>query len=127
MSLLTVLGPWGVLIFLYLVVVAFSALAIWVTSKLDLGLKVSGPFASIVASLVIVVIRFLVYFVLELIGTPTDAWWLEFLVDAAAAFIVLLAGSRIGKDIQVNGYGGALIASAAVAALTWLIGRIIVP
>ncbi|KAA9131554.1 phage holin family protein [Marinihelvus fidelis] len=98
-----------------------SGVVIWVVSKLNLGLKVDGFGAAIIAGLVIGILSWLVgMFVPGLTGIVGA---IINLVIAAA--VIYLAGSML-KGLTVNGFGGAFIAAVAIALIQFLLAILLV-
>ena len=99
----------------------FSGLIIWIVGKLGLGIEVDGFRPAYLAAIIIGVLNALTVWIWGLIGFSLEGGWSGALISAIiSAGFLQFAGSRI-KGLRVKGFGGALIASLAMAAVTWLI------
>jgi len=100
------------------------ALAIWVVSKLGLGLKVSGFVPALIAAVVITVAGWLIVWLLGILGLSVGGFIGAVIYLVIAALVLMFAGKRI-KGLSVKGFVPALIAAVAIAVVSWLIDGII--
>ena len=101
------------------------ALIIWLVGKLRLGLEVSGFGAAFLAAVVIVLLNSLVILLLGAIGITLEGDLLAVIIQLVIAALTLMIADRIVKGLYVKGYKGALLAAAAIAAVGWLIDRVV--
>ncbi len=99
-----------------------NALVIWIVSKLNLGLRVSGFGGAILAALVIAFVNFLLALLLTAASVSMGTGILGSLVALVVAAVVLLIGDKILPNLKVSGFGGAILAAIAIAVFNWLIG-----
>jgi len=100
------------------------ALAIWIVSKIGLGLKVSGFVPALIAAVVIAVGSALILWVLSLIGVSFGGFIGAVINLVIAALVLMFAGNKI-KGLRVKGFVPALIAAIAIAVVSWLIDGVI--
>ena len=99
-----------------------AGLLIWLVAKLGLGIEVDGFGPALLTGFVIGVAWLLATLFWNLIGyTPAEGF------AGAITHLILTAGFLYGfrntiSGLRVNGFTGALIASAAIALITWLAG-----
>lgn len=95
-----------------------GALAIWIVSKLNVGLSVNGFGGAILAAIVIAVlttmISFLLASVLVTTGMALGLW--SGIVGLIVAVVVLLLSDKILPSLKVNGFVGAVAAAVTIAA-----------
>lgn len=103
----------------------FSGLVIWVVSKLGLGLEVTGFGPAYVAAIVIAILNMLVVWLLGALGITIGAGILGAIIHLVIAAIVLMAAGSFVKGLVVNGFGGAVVAAVAIAAVGWLVSWVI--
>lgn len=100
------------------------ALAIWLVSKLNLGLKVNGFVPALIAAVVIAVASALILWVLGLIGLSLGGF-IGAVIHLLIAALVLMFTGNVVKGLAVKGFVPALIAAVAVGVVSWLIDGII--
>jgi len=100
------------------------ALAIWLVSKLNLGLKVNGFVPALIAAVVIAVASALILWVLGLIGLSLGGF-IGAVIHLLIAALVLMFAGNVVKGLAVKGFVPALIAAVAVGVVSWLIDGII--
>lgn len=99
----------------------FSGFIIWIVGRMGLGIEVNGFGTAFIAALVIAVLTALIHWIWTLFGySPPSGLWGAIIALIVSAGILVSAGSFV-KGLKVNGFSGALIASAAIAAVAWLI------
>jgi putative membrane protein len=99
----------------------FSAVVIWIVGKLGLGLSVSGFGPAFVAGIVIAIVGGLVTWLLGALGITIGGGLLGAIIHLIIAALVLMFAGNMVKGLQVNGFGGALVAAIAIAVVAWLI------
>ena len=109
-------------IFSFVIALLVAALVIWIVSKFNLGLSVTGFAAAIIAALVIAVVGAAINWLLSLfgisLGTSSFLAWLVYIVVAA---VVLMISDRFVPGLKVAGFTGALIAAISIGVVGWLI------
>lgn len=104
-----------------------GALAIWIVSKLNVGLTVSGFGGAILAAIVIAVVTVLVNFLLASVlvttGISLGIW--SGIVGLIIAAIVLLLSDKILPSLKVNGFVGALAAAVTIGVVNLLIALVL--
>lgn len=108
-----------------LIGVVFNALVIWVVGKLNLGLRVSGFGGAIMAAIIIAVVSWIIAWLLGLLGITVGGGLVGAIVALIIAAVVLLISDRILTGLQVDGFGGAIIAAIAIAVVHWLIAIVL--
>ena len=93
-----------------------SGTLIWIVSKLNMGLKVSGFGSALIAGLLIGVLSVLVSMIVPEAGGVVGA-----LIHLVVAALVLMFAGKLLKGLTVDGFQGAVIAALAMAAITWLL------
>jgi len=100
------------------------ALAIWIVSKVGLGLKVSGFVPALIAAVVISVASALVLWLLGVLGLSLGGF-IGAVIHLIVAALVLMFAGNVVKGLKVKGFVPALIAAVAVGVISWLIDGII--
>lgn len=100
------------------------AVAIWVVSKIGLGLKVSGFVPALIAAVVVAVGSALILWVLGLIGISFGGFIGAVIHLIIAALVLMFAGNKI-KGLKVKGFVPALIAAVAIGVVSWFIDGVI--
>ena len=108
----------------FLIGILLYALAIWVVSKLGLGLHVSGFGPAIIAAVVIAVASWLIVWVLGALGLGFGGFLGAIVHLIIAALVLMFAGNMV-KGLKVRGFVPALIAAIAIAVVSWLIDWVI--
>jgi putative membrane protein len=105
-----------------------GALAIWIVSKLNVGLSVNGFGGAILAAIVIAVlttmISFLLASVLVTTGISLGIW--SGIVGLIVAVVVLLLSDKILPSLKVSGFVGAVAAAVTIGVVNLLIGLVLV-
>ena len=104
---------------------ALSALAVWVVAQLVPGFHVSGPFAALIAALVIGFVNATIGLFLKIITFPLTILTLGIFWLAINAAMIELA-SAIVKGFRVDSFGaafiGAIVLSLVNMIFRWLAG-----
>jgi len=108
----------------FLIGILLYALAIWLVSKLNLGLKVSGFGPAVVAAVVISVLSWLVVWLLGALGLGFGGF-LGAVVNLVIAALVLMFAGNMVKGLRVKGFVPALIGAVAIAIASWLIDGVV--
>ena len=93
--------------------IVLNALVIWIVSKLNLGLRVSGFGGAILAAVVISLVNFVLALLLTAAGLSVGGGILGPLVTLIVAAVVLLISDKI--------FWGAILAAIAMGIVNWLI------
>jgi len=102
-----------------------SALAIWIVSRLGLGLEVSGSGSALAAGIVIAFVAGIITLLLGLAGFMDGGGLIGGIVHLFVAAIALLIGGRLLPGLRVAGFTGALLAAVAIGALYWIGGLLL--
>jgi putative membrane protein len=93
-----------------------------------LGLTVKGYVGAIVAAFVIAIVSWVIFWLLGLIGISIGGGLLWAIVILIIAAVVLLISDKILPGLEVEGFGGAIVAAIAMAVvgliIWWLLGLI---
>ena len=103
-----------------------SSLAIWLVSKLGLGLEVDSFVTAFIAAIVIAAVGGLVEWLLGVLGITIGGGWLGAIAHFIIGAIVLLISGRLLEGLRVAGFVGALIAALAIAVIDFLLGLLLV-
>jgi len=113
----------------FLIGILLYALAIWLVSKLNLGLKVSGFGPAVVAAVVISVLSWLVVWLLGALGLGFGGFLGAVVNLVIAALVLMFAGNMVKglmvKGLRVKGFVPALIGAVAIAIASWLIDGVV--
>jgi len=101
--------------------IVLNALVIWIVSKLNLGLRVSGFGGAILAAVVISLVNFVLALLLTASGLSVGGGILGPLVTLIVAAVVLLISDKILPSLKVSGFWGAILAAIAMGVVNWLI------
>lgn len=105
-----------------------GALAIWIVSKLNIGLAVDGFGGAILAAIVIAVFttlfNFLLSSVLVTTGISLGIW--SGIVGLIIAVVVLMLSDKILPSLKVNGFVGAVAAAVTIGVVNLLIALVLV-
>lgn len=101
--------------------IVLNALVIWIVSKLNLGLRVSGFGGAILAAVVISLVNFVLALLLTAAGISVGGGILGPLVTLLVAAVVLLISDKILPSLKVSGFWGAILAAIAMGIVNWLI------
>jgi len=108
----------------FLIGILLYALAIWVVSKLGLGLHVSGFGPALVAAFFISLLSWLVVWLLGALGLGFGGF-LGAVVNLVIAALVLMFAGNMVKGLRVKGFVPALIGAVAIAVASWLIDGVV--
>jgi putative membrane protein len=112
---------WGLMINV-IIVGLFSIFAIWIVSKLHLGLEVDGFGNVILTALTIALVAGILTTIVILAGFMDDTGLVGGIVHLFASAIVLIIIARLLPGVRVSGFVGALVASIAIGLFYWLGG-----
>jgi len=103
---------------------ALSALAIWIVSRLVPGFEVSGPFAAVIAALVIGFVNATLGIFLKIVTFPLTLLTLGLFWLVINAVMIELAAAIV-PGFHVRSFGtafwGAIVLSLVNIALKWLV------
>lgn len=105
-------------ILVYLVV---SAVVIWLVGKMNFGLTVRSFGSALAAAAVIAIIGGLVAWLLGLLGITFGAGLLAAIVALIVAAAVLLISDKFLPGMEVQGFGGAIIAAVGIGVVGWFV------
>jgi putative membrane protein len=115
----------GVLLAAFLLLIG-AAIVIYIVSRLNLGMTVDSFGSAIIAALVIAVVAAIINFVLNLLGlAPEQATFLNAIIALIIAAVVLMISGNFVSGMQVNGFGGAIIAAIGIGVVRWLISFVL--
>jgi uncharacterized membrane protein YvlD (DUF360 family) len=104
----------------------FNTLVIWIVGKFGMGIEVDGFRPAFIAAIFIAVLSGVITWLWGLIGFNIPSGLAGAIINlVVAAAILMSAGSHI-KGLRVNGFTGALIASIAIAVVSWLIFLVLI-
>ena len=101
------------------------ALAIWLVSKLNLGLKVSGFGPALIAAIVIAVASYVLIWLLGLLGLSLGGGFMGAIIHLVVAALVLMFAGNMVKGLRVKGFVPAVIGAIAIAVVSWLIDGVV--
>lgn len=99
-----------------------SGFVIWIVGKLRLGLEVSGFGSAFLAGIIIAFLAGIITLFLGIAGFMDSGGLIGGIVHLIISAIVLMISARLLPGFKVTGFGGALLASIAIAAVYWLGG-----
>ena len=102
-----------------------SALAIWIVSRLGLGLEVSGSGSALAAGIVIAFVAGIITMLLGLAGFMDGGGLISGIVHLFVAAVALLIGGRLLPGLRVAGFTGALLAAVVIGAHYWIGGLLL--
>lgn len=101
-----------------------SAVAVWIVAQVVPGFHVSGPFAALIAALVIGFINATIGLLLKILTFPLTLLTLGFFWFVINALMLELASALLSPGFQVRGFGpaliGAILLSLVNMMLKWL-------
>lgn len=115
------MGTVLVLLIGFVIAGLITGFVIWVVSRLNLGLSVTGFGAAFIAAIVIAVVSFVVTWLLSLVGITVGGGILGAIVSLVIAAVVLMISDRFVPGMSVSGFSGAIVAAIAIAVVTWLV------
>ena len=104
-----------------------SAVILMIVSRFNLGLKVAGFGAAIIAALVIAIVAGVVTWLLGVLGLAVGAGIIGAIVLLIIAAVVLMISDKFVPGMQVNGFTGAIVAAIAIAVISWIFSLILGP
>ena len=112
--------PQNVLI-VWVIATIVNGLVIWTVSSLNLGLRVRGFLAALIAAIVIATIGTIVRLALAAVGVPNLGGITGFLERLIISVGVLLASDKLLPGLTVYGFKGAIIAALAIGVILWVL------
>ncbi len=101
-----------------------SAVAVWIVAQVVPGFHVSGPFAALIAALVIGFINATIGLLLKILTFPLTLLTLGFFWFVINALMLELASALLSPGFQVRSFGpaliGAILLSLVNMMLKWL-------
>ncbi len=98
-----------------------SGILIWIVSFLGLGLTVNGIGVAFLAGFAIAVVGGVISWLLSLVNLKLGAGILGAVLNILLGAVVLVIGGKFIPGLTVDGWGGALLASVAIYAISWLL------
>jgi len=116
----------GILISIIINMLVF-AVVIYVVAKLNLGLSVRGFGTAFIAAIVISVVAAFINWLLGVLGIKIsmNGSLLNIIIYLIVTAIILLISDRLLTGFAVNGFVGAVIATIAIAIVSWLISLLL--
>ncbi|MFL7839353.1 MAG: phage holin family protein [Candidatus Promineifilaceae bacterium] len=102
-----------------------SGIAIWIVSKLGLGLEVDNFGVAFIAGIIIAFIAGIISWLLGLVGIMDGGGLIGGIVHLIVAAVALMTGGRLLPGLKVEGLAGALLAAVGIGALYWLGGLLL--
>lgn len=102
-----------------------AAVVIFIVSRLNLGLSVTGFVPALIAAAAIAIISAVFTWLLGALGITFGVGLLGSIVSLIVAALVLMLAARFVPGLTVAGFTGALIAAVAIAVVTWLISWVL--
>jgi len=112
---------WGLMINV-IIVGLFSIFAIWIVSKLHLGLEVDGFGNVILTALAVAIVAGILTMVVGFAGLMDGDGLVGGIVHLVASAIVLIIIALLFPGVRVSGFTGVFIASLAIGLFYWLGG-----
>jgi len=97
--------------------ILFTTVVFWIVGKLGLGMKIDGFGPALLAALLVGLLNMIATMIWNLLGYQPTAVAATHIILTAG--FLLIAGSKI-KGMEVKNFISALVASLAVAGVTWL-------
>lgn len=104
---------------------ALGGLVIFIVSKLNMGLSVTGFGAAFIAAIVISLVAGVIAWLLGLLGITIGGGLLGAIISIIVAAVVLMISDKFVPGMKVNGFGGAIIAAIAIGVVTWLVSLVL--
>ena len=102
-----------------------SGILIWVVGTLGLGLEVDNIGAAFIAGAAIAVVGGVITWLLSLVNIKAGGGILGAILNILLGAVVLLISDRFIAGLTVNGFTGALVASIAIGAISWLLSMVL--
>ena len=103
---------------------AISGVLIWVVGKLGLGLEVDDICTAFIVGIAISVVGGLITWLLSFTTLKLGRGLLGAALNITLGAVVMLICDRFISGLTVNGLTGALLASIAIYAISWLLSLI---
>jgi putative membrane protein len=100
---------------------ALAGLVIFIVSKLNMGLSVTGFGAAFIAAIVISIVAGVVNWLLGVLGINIGGGLLGAILAIIVAAVVLMISDKFVPGMKVNGFGGAIVAAIGIGIVTWLV------
>jgi len=116
----------GILISIIINMLVF-AVVIYVVAKLNLGLSVRSFGTAFIAAIVISVVAAFINWLLGVLGIKISlsGSLLNIIIYLIVTAIILLISDRLLTGFAVNGFVGAVIATIAIAIVSWLVSLLL--
>jgi putative membrane protein len=108
----------------FIISLLVAAVVIFIVSKLNLGLNVTGYGAAIIAALVIAVVGSVVVWLLSLLNITLGGGLIAAIIMLIIAAVVLMISDKFVPGMTVKGFKGAIIAAIGIAVVYWVLGLI---
>ena len=102
-----------------------SGILIWVVGTLGLGLEVDNIGAAFIAGAAIAVVGGVITWLLSLVNIKAGGGLQGTILNILLGAVVLLISDRFIAGLTVNGFTGALVASIAIGAISWLLSMVL--
>ncbi len=113
------LGTWIGAIIGVLIGALISGTVLWIVGKLKLGLTVESFGSAVLAGLLIGLLSSIA---VALIGSPGGV--IGAIINLVIAAVVIFFAGTALKGLSVDGFGGALLAAVAIAAIYWILNLV---
>ena len=109
-----------------LIGVLFTSILLFVIGKFNLGIKFDSFGTAFLTAILIAVLTLVVNWIWGLLGyTPPSGGISHFIIAVGSSAAILMTVGNFVKGLTVNGFSGALIASAAIGGVIWLINFVL--
>ena len=102
-----------------------SGVLIWVVGTLGLGLEVDNLGAAFIAGAASAVVGGVITWLLSLVNIKAGGGLQGTILNILLGAVVLLISDRFIAGLTVNGFTGALVASIAIGAISWLLSMVL--
>ncbi|MFZ2489030.1 MAG: phage holin family protein [Anaerolineae bacterium] len=102
-----------------------AALVIWIVSRMGLGLSVDSFGTAFLAAIVIAIVSAIVYAILGALGLGANSGLIGAIINLIVSAIILLISGNFLKGLRVEGFTGAIVASIAIAVVSWLLNWVL--
>ena len=109
------------LVIAVLLTALLSSILIWVVGMLGLGLEVDGFGPALIAGIAIALVGGMITWLMSLREIKIGSEIVRFIINAFMGAVVLLICARFIPGLTVDGFAGALLASIAIGAISWLL------
>src|SRR6202046_5866712 len=104
-----------------------SGLAVWIVAQLVPGFHVSGPFAALIAALVIGFVNATIGLLLKILTFPLTLLTLGLFWLVINALMLELASALLAPGFQVRGFLAAFIGAIVLSVVNLLLKAIVMP